>query len=512
MKPMENNDHILEKLENRISKISLFSSKIVHLIIIGIGIILRVAQFIYNRSLTEGEAALALNIVQRSYSELLKPLDYVQAAPVGFLILQRFATNILGSNEYALRFFPLIAGVISLFLFFEIAKKTINNKAIPIALILFAVGDHLIYFASEVKQYSSDVALTLLLVLITFTIMDKNFKAKYLLLFGFVGGCSFWFSHPALFTFYAAAIVLLFTIIRRKDWNLFMWLCIAGIIATTSITINYFVSLESVSANKNLSDFWQHSFMPFPPTSISDIKWFGYVFLRTFKFPVGLSMYELFLAVLSFFFGCIIMFYKKRKILLILILPIILTLFASGLHKYPFEGRLLLFITPCMILIIAQGIDYIQRKIAQNSRLLGLALVCILLIQPVILAGYRLIKPRAPEELRPVMHYLNEHHEQEDVIYVYYASLNAFQYYSSRFDYTDDYIIGIEARDDLSKYYEDLKKLKGNKRVWVLFSHITVSHDTDEEKLIVSYLNILGTQLDEFKTSGASAYLYDLSN
>ncbi|GAI84127.1 unnamed protein product, partial [marine sediment metagenome] len=114
------------------------------------------------------------------------------------------------------------------------------------------VGDHLIYFASEVKQYSSDVALTLLLVLITFTIMDKNFKAKYLLLFGFVGGCSFWFSHPALFTFYAAAIVLLFIIIRRKDWNLFMWLCIAGIIATTSITINYFVSLQSVSANKNL--------------------------------------------------------------------------------------------------------------------------------------------------------------------------------------------------------------------------------------------------------------------
>jgi hypothetical protein len=95
---------------------------------------------------------------------------------------------------------------------------------------------------------------------------------------------------------------------------------------------------------------------------------------------------------------------------------------------------------------------------------------------------------------------------------VYYASLNAFQYYSSRFDYTDDYIIGIEARDDLSKYYEDLKKLKGNKRVWVLFSHIVVSHDTDEEKLIVSYLNILGTQLDEFKTSGASTYLYDLSN
>jgi hypothetical protein len=110
------------------------------------------------------------------------------------------------------------------------------------------------------------------------------------------------------------------------------------------------------------------------------------------------------------------------------------------------------------------------------------------------------------------MNYLNEHHKQGDIIYVYYASLSPFQYYSCRFDYTDDYIIGIESRENLSKYYEDLQKLEGNKRVWILFSHIAVSHGMDEEKLFVSYLNILGTQLDEFKTSGASAYLYDLSD
>lgn len=149
---------------------------------------------------------------------------------------------------------------------------------------------------------------------------------------------------------------------------------------------------------------------------------------------------------------------------------------------------------------------------AQNSPFLSLALVCILLIQPVILAGYRLIKPRAPEELYTVMNYLNEHHKQGDIIYVYYASLSPFQYYSCRFDYADDYIIGIESRENPSRYYKDLQKLEGNKRIWILFSHIAVSHGMDEEKLFVSYLNILGTQLDEFKTSGASAYLYDLSD
>lgn len=480
-------------------------------LIIGIGIVLRVTQFLYNRSLTEGEAPLALNIIQRSYAELLKALDYVQAAPVGFLMMQRFLVELFGNSEYALRILPLIAGIVSLFLLYEIARKTLSKEATLIALILFAVGDHLIYFASEVKQYSSDVTITLLIILMAIYVFNKNFNVKYILLFGFVGAISFWFSHPAVLTFCAAAIVLLLSIIRRKKRQNFAWLFVAGAIAITSFSINYVISLESLSRNKEFLHFWQHSFMPFPPSSLSDIKWFGYVFLRTFKFPVGLSIYELFLAVLSFLIGCIIMFYKKRKILALLLLPIILTLIASGLQKYPFEGRLLLFITPSMILIIAEGITYMRKKMARGPNILGISLICILLIHPVFLAGYHLIKPRAPEELRPVMEYIDKYYEQGDIIYVYYASLNAFRYYSNRFSYTHDYIIGIESRDNWTNYYRDLEKLNVNKRVWIIFSHIATWHGVNEERLFVSYLNIMGTQLDAFKTSGASAYLYDMT-
>lgn len=511
---MKTHNIFFKLIEAKISGITtLFLSKRILWLIIGVGIILRLAQFLYNRSLTEGEAALAINIVQKSYRELLQPLEFTQAAPLGFLIIQKFSANIFGNNELALRFFPLIFGITSLFLFIELAKKSISSKAIPIALILFAVGDHLIYFSSEVKQYSSDVTITLLLVLITIYIFNKNFKIKYIILFGFVGAIFFWFSHPAVFTFYAASLVLIISLVRRKHLKGIIWLIIVGILATTSLAINYFLSLESISKSVDFIDVWQRSFMPLPPTSLKDLKWFVYVFLRIFKFPVGLSIYELFLAVLSFIFGCFIMFRKRRKIFLILLLPIILTLFASGLHKYPFEGRLLLFITPAMVLIIAEGIDSIRRKSAQGSHIVGLLLVGILLVHPVARAAYHIIKPRAPEELKPVIAYLKEKQRQGDLIYLYYAAENAFRYYSNRFGYTeDDYIVGIVSPYDWAKYYEDLKKLKGNKRIWVLFSHIVTWHDVDEEKLLISYLNILGTQLDVYRVSGASAYLYDLSD
>jgi len=150
--------HILEYFDEKITQfIGFFTSPKSPWIIVGIGAILRVLQFLHNRSLTEGEAPLAMNIVHRSYSELIQALDYIQPAPVGFSIIEKLFVEIFGNNEFALRLFPLIAGLVSLFLFLKLAKISISQKALPIALILFAVGDHLIYFSSEVKQYSSDV-------------------------------------------------------------------------------------------------------------------------------------------------------------------------------------------------------------------------------------------------------------------------------------------------------------------------------------------------------------------
>ncbi|GAH12640.1 unnamed protein product, partial [marine sediment metagenome] len=265
------------------------------------------------------------------------------------------------------RLFPMIAGIISLFLFLKVAQKFMTRTALPIALILFAVGEHLIYFSSEVKQYSSDVAITLLLILITFNILNKKFNSNYIILFGFIGAISFWLSNPAVFTFGAAALVLLLSIVQKKEWGDLIWLLIAGIIALVSFSVNYLISLQVLGTNKELLDAFQHSFMPLLPDSFADLKWFGYCFLRIFKNPLGLSIYELLLAVLSFFVGCTVMFYKQRKVLLILILPIILTLIASGLKKYPFEGRLLLFIAPSMFLIIAEGIDFMRIKTAKGS-------------------------------------------------------------------------------------------------------------------------------------------------
>ena len=484
--------------------------KILPGLLIIIGIILRLSQYIYNRSLTEGEAPLAMNIIERSYQGLLKPLDYVQAAPIAFLYIEKLFVNIFGNNEYALRIFPLLAGILSIFIFYEILKHINDIKITIFGLGFFVLNDHLIYFSSEVKPYSSDVLFSLLLILLALIIIRENLKISMLILTGIIGAIFIWFSFPAVFVFSGIGIVLLIYAIKNKNYSALIALIIISAIWILSFISNYFLCIRHYTGHKELVDFWQKDFIPFPPASLKALYQIIYMLIRIFKNPGGFPVYDILLALLFFITGIYYLYKSKKTIALIFILPLIITFICSMFKLYPFEGRVILFIAPILTIFVSAGISLFYSIIKKDSRIIAVALSLILFIQPVSKDVYHLIKPRAPEELRPVLEYVSKNKKDGEVIYVYYGALNAYKYYKNRFpELGDDYISGIESRDDWSGYYKDIERLKG-KRVWFLFSHIATHLGADEEKIFLNYLNILGTKIDSFTDSGASAYLYDI--
>lgn len=489
---------------------SSFISKRLLWIIVSFGIVTRLTQYLFNRSLWRDEASLALNIINRSFSGLLQPLDYDQAAPIGFLMVEKLLVQLLGDSEYVLRLFPFLSGVISLFLFYKLAKDYSSAQAIPIAVGLFAISDKLIFFSSETKQYASDVLIALLLYAIATDIRSKRLTSSRIALFGITGAFAIWFSHPAVFILAGVGAGLVLFSLRRREWSRVGWLSIVFSLWLLSFAASYLFILGNLTRNEVLLDLWRGKFMPFPPMTLSDATWFVHTFFAIFHDAVGLSLPGI--GAMAFLIGAISMFSEKRDEFLLLISPILFALLASGLHKYPFSGRLLLFMVPNLVVLIAEGAEQIRDNTSYKSSIIGLTIIGLLFGHPLSSAVAHVIKPRTLEEIKPVIGYVREYYEEGDILYLYYGSRPAFEYYSEKYGFMKStYIIGVSSRDDWSNYADDLNKLRGNRRVWILFSHVYEGGGVDEEKLFLYYLEKKGTRRDTFKGTGAAVYLYDLS-
>ncbi len=534
-----------EKLSQKLSQ--LYNSNKLPWIIIAVGIILRLIRYFYNPSLWFDESRNALGIISQSFSELIPPSpEQTLSLPLGFIMLEKFATQILGHSEYALRLFPLLFGIISLFLFYKVNRQIIRQDAIPIALGLFAILGPLIDLSAELKPYTGDVAIALLIYTVIIYTQSKQLTTFHAILLGGLGVIAVWFSHSSVFILSGIGITLAGSCLVKKEWSKIRGLLVAFLIWVAGFLGVYFVytrplMLNFISTNNEIVWMKHKAFMPFPPSSFSDFQWFLDLPLRIFVFPVGLTFSGI--SAFAFIAGCIMIFSKKKEHFFILISPLILTLLASGLHKYTFSQEPILFLVPFILLLIAEGTGYIREKLNNGSKIIGIIFVGLLFLHPLAWTTYHAAKPSSREEIKPVLTYIKKNWRKGDILYVYYMTQFAFEYYSKyhpgnyHFD-GNEYIIGQGPQDwyatykrqefrgfwnkdkpfsqpyteIFKKYVEDMNKLKGHKRVWILFSSMVSKEGIHEEKFFNYHLGTIGKQLDSFGQAGISAvYLYDLS-
>jgi uncharacterized membrane protein len=470
------------------------------------GAAVRVAQYASNRSLWLDEAALALNIVNRSPGQLLLPLDYHQGAPIGFLLMQWLSVKVLGNSEYALRLLPLVAGIATLFLFYVIARRTVGKTAALIGLALAAVSHYLIYYSAEAKQYSTDAAFALVVIGLGLYLGRQPVRARQALFAGFCGAGVIWFSHPAALMLAGVGVCIGLVCIGRREWRGLMWLALAVAIWLLSFSAAYLVSLGALSADRTLLAYWQFGFAPIVPLNLN---WYLTSFLKMFDDPGGMPQTGL--AALAFIVGLIALGRQSRFKLGLLGLPIVIAVFVSALQKYPFAQRMILFLVPIWLMLIAAGVADILRQTRKRTAMIGLALVSLLLIPPAADAAGILRAPLVRVEIRPAVDYIRTHDQAGDLLYVYYAARVPFQYYAARLNLAPDAVSIGQARSDWSGYFGEVDQQRGNSRVWFLFSDVARNNGANEKQLFLYQLDQIGRQLDAFESPGASAYLYDLT-
>lgn len=474
-----------------------------------IGVALRLQQYLANYSLRLDEAMLALNISSRSFAGLLRPLDYMQGAPVGFLLLQKAAVNWLGDNEYGLRLVPLLAGLASVPLFYLLARRWLSRTACLIALALFAISTELVRFAREDKQYSLDV---LVVIGLYMGVATKPQGASLLrgLLAGLLGAVALWLSHPAGFILAALALVQIWQALAAKTPRVLGYYAVSWAMWAASFVVLYRVSLANLGDNSGLVKFWQDAFMPLPPRSVEDAVWFIRKIFEVLGNPGGFQYAGV--AAVPLLVGGLAVWRSNRPRLGLLLVPVGLVAAASALHKYPFSDRLILFLVPALLLLVGAGTAYLYERVGPRSAG-AVVLICLVLVPYALRVGTYLREPVMVCDVRPALEHYAQHRQPGDALYVYRFAFAAVKYYGPKLGISDRELIwGAESShpDTFSRILE-LDKVRGKGRVWFLFAdEIPNWLGVNDEKYFVHYLDRNGSRLATEREAGAAIYLYDL--
>jgi hypothetical protein len=478
--------------------------------LLGLAVVLRVQQYWPVRSLWHDEAALAVNIVQRSFGELLQPLDFNQGAPIGFLMLEKVLGATFGYDARVLRVVPFLCSLAALPLFWLLARRLVGQRAALIAFGLFALTRPLAFYAGELKQYSSDVFITLTLFWLAFHVWEQTERGERppWLLWGLTGAVALWFSHAALFVLAGTGMVYAVACLQRRDRTALLRCAGAIGLWLASFGTCYLLFLRSLDHNDYLLAFWRTEFMPLPPHSVGDLEWFPRTFFAFLNSPVGLSAHDMSLAgvgALTFIIGAITLFSMRPVPAALLLAPLLFTLLASGLQRYPFGDRMVLFLVPAMLLVIAVGAEFIR---CRSVPLVGLTVLGLLFFAPALGSAGKLLEPDKGEQIEPLLAHLREHRRDGDLVYVYTSAWPGYVYHGPQYGLPTSGA-GVQrgcAGGDWGNYLRDLDGLRGRPRVWLLFVH----HGR-VERLFRCELERRGHKIDAVETPGAAVYLYDLS-
>lgn len=533
-------------LSQRLSQF--YNSKKLPWVIICVGIVLRLVRYLHNPSLWFDELRNALAFLSRPLSDFFPfDPDMFITPPFGFVLAEKFAINTFGNSEYALKLFPLLSGIVSLFLFYYVAKNYIKPKAVLIALGLFSLLEPMIFYSSELRPYSTDVAITLLLYAVAIYVQSKKLTALRIICWGAIGAAAVWISHPAAIVLAGIGITLTISCLAGKEWARIKRMLFVFSFWFLSFLAVFFMYIRPLVASFDLTNQYRYfaerkAFMPLPPMSLGDIQWYLDVLFRIMNDPAGFTLSGI--AAFTFLLGCISLYFKQKKNFFILISPLFIALLLSSFHKYTFVDRTILFLVPSIWLFVAEGAEYVRDKTSQHGPIIGITLIALLFLHPLAWSTYHSVKPHSPEEIKPVLSYVKDNWQEGDIVYVYYMSQFAFKYYSEyhpgNYHFNEDeYIIGKASEgwtanyikekftgdyaklnelmtqpytEIFQEYVEDLNKLKGRKRIWVLFSSGVPKAGIHEEKFFIYHLETIGKKIDSFGRAGISAvYLYDLS-
>jgi hypothetical protein len=486
------------------------------------GALLRLWQYLGRGSLWLDEAAIARNLVARSPSALLHPLDFAQIAPKGFLLIEKLAAETIGTSDGALRLYPLLCALAALPLFYALARRALSEGAALLAFAFFAVLTRPIYYAAEAKQYGSDIFFACLLLLLGLRVLAPGTSPRHWLRLGVLGAVAVWFSQPALFILVGIALALAIAVLRHRVP--LRWPAVAACVLWMASGLpSIWLTLHSLdrSGYAYMKSFWSAGFWPLVPHSLHDAAWPLLNLYGLFRDPLGMPLAIVGLAL--FAIGVGVLAQRRPVTLAARVGPLLVLYAASASGVFPFattlqgfdkisagNGRVLMFLVPSLVLLVTAGVIELVESAQPRIRRVGLASAAIVIGAPLYYDLTAL--PSSPNDLAPVIAAIGRGAKPGDRLYVYYAGRQPFEWYRARFPVADDHLVrGGCYRPAWREYLRELDAFRGTGRLWVVVVHPAWVNGVHEGTLIEQYLDRIAPRVGRWGASDSFALLYDFS-
>lgn len=451
-----------------------------------------------NHSLWLDEASLALELLSRDFLKLSQPLDG-QAAPILFLWFMKIATLMGNTGELALRFIPFISGVGALIGFYFCSREILSKEGALIAVVLFALSPALIDYSAEAKQYSTDIFVS---VIVTYTgfRMIKARSWDIVLISTFLLATLIWLSHPTPFLLSAIGGVGLCQALLKKDRTQGRYFFIAITVWLASFISFYVLSLKGLNDRQDLVNYWRGVHDAFMPLGGESLSW---LFAKTSELlavpRLGPPLFMLILALL----GSVILLRRDWRHAVIVIMPIFVTIAVSGAKLYPFAQRLILFLLPQLVLLVATALESL---LAIKWRYVGWAALLLaisaLLINPLRWNAALIVAPQnfAKENFRQVLANVVSSAECKRNIFIRNGAEKLYEYYDlyGGFDlkYEAKIVTGVGIRKARDEHLPCL---------WIVYAHVSKA-DQDSDAVVFSSSHYQAARI--INEIGASATLY----
>ncbi len=164
-------------------------------------------------------------------------------------------------------------------------------------------------------------------------------------------------------------------------------------------------------------------------------------------------------------------------------------------------------------LAFALGIDWWRRNLARAG--FWLALCAIIFLYPLYIQAKYVVHPEVRYDAKPAIHYVKDHWQAGDSLYLHWGSDVLGKYYLGA-----DPVLSIPSGELVTGAYEklpdarektyadDLLKVQGRSRVWIVFSMDPIK----DRQMIEQILDHRGKRLDHERFNGSTADLYDLAD